>query len=491
MAGKVIWATGSSGCGKNEFLTDYEKDCTERGKKIKIWPIGQMIFEWAKKNNIYLTPENVLNSPPHVLSPLRSAVFEHILGRLKSDLRSNDAVIIDAHSCFLWKEVFVPAVNYFYLQQFNPDMFITFIDGSDQILKKLNQRDQWKGQNLTESDILKWQNIEVEITGMLADIFDKNFFVIASKQPAKTLYYLIFEPEREPIYVNMPISHLKKMEFEKVHRFIEKLWDVFTVFNPLTIETGKVKITDAEADLSVHHHTVHRDLYWLLRQSKKSIAFFPRVVASPGVFDELKEAVETNKDAWVVFPSDFSPFLGYFSTKNWKSEEDFFRFVYNEYIPSQMKNYTMENTIKRKCPDGSVGVIIKNKEGKILMLERKTEPLGWAPVAGHLDGEEPEKQAVAETLEEVGLTIKKMKKILGPVEINNLCGRPKDNLIKYNHHDWWIYETADWEGEPKSGEPNKIGEVKWVDPSGIAGLSAQGGLDPAWKILFPMIGIQI
>ena len=71
-------------------------------------------------------------------------------------------------------------------------------------------------------------------------------------------------------------------------------------------------------DLSRHYQTVHRDLYWLLAQSNKSIAYFPKVIFSPGVIDELREAFETNKDAWVIFPEDYSPFLAYFSSKIFK-----------------------------------------------------------------------------------------------------------------------------------------------------------------------------
>lgn len=491
MPAKVIWSTGISGCHRNEHLTKCQKYCAERGKKVEVFPVGEMLFEWAKKNKIHLTRKGILESPPHVLSAIRGGVFENILGRFKSLLKNCDVLILNVHSFFLWKEIFSPAISVSYLKQFNPDLFVTFIDGSDRILADLSKREQWEDQKLTEKDVLYWQNVEVEVTGILADFFEKDFFVIASEQLPQTLYYLLFEPEREPVYVNMPITHLKKTEFEKVQRFIEKLWNYFTVFNPLTIQTGRVKFTDDEVDLSVHHQTVHRDLYWLLRQSKKSIAFFPKVVASPGVFDELKEASETNKDAWVIFPAEASPFLAYFSTKMWVSEKDFFEFIEKRYIPLIIPMFTMENTIKRKCPDGSVGVIHKNKEGKILMQERKTEPLGWAPVAGHLHENDPEKTAIEESSEEVCIKVKKLKKILGPVEIMNFCSRPKDSKIKYNYHDWWIFEAEEWEGKPKSGEPEVVGEVKWFDISEIADLAKQDKLDPAWKILFPMIGIQI
>jgi len=147
----------------------------------------------------------------------------------------------------------------------------------------------------------------------------------------------------------------------------------------------------------------------------------------------------------------------------------------------------MKQRTKNKCPGGSVGVIfympVSATNGKILLLERKTHPLGWAPPAGHLDGEKPEKQADAEAKEEIGLTITKKELILGPIELMNECSRPKGEEQKYNCHDWWVYKVLDWKGTPMSGEPDKIGEVVWFNKDEIMSLN----LDPAWKELFPMI----
>ena len=153
---------------------------------------------------------------------------------------------------------------------------------------------------------------------------------------------------------------------------------------------------------------------------------------------------------------------------------------------------------KNKCPGGSVGIIfyipVPNEEGRILLLERKTHPLGWAPPAGHVDGNRPEKQADAEALEEVGLIITKKELILGPIELMNECSRSKDSDEKYNSHDWWVYKALDWKGwTPESQEPDKIGEVMWFNKSEI--MSEDGkmllDLDPAWKELFPMIWDKI
>ncbi len=121
-----------------------------------------------------------------------------------------------------------------------------------------------------------------------------------------------------------------------------------------------------------------------------------------------------------------------------------------------------------------------------MLLERLTAPLGWAPPAGHKESNDPEKQIIAEVREEVCLNVGKIKLILGPVELMFGCSRPKDSDAKYNCHDWMVYEALEWEGKPKSGEPEKVGRLGWFDVSEIRKLY----LDPVWKVLFEKLEIS-
>src|SRR5579859_3730202 len=59
------------------------------------------------------------------------------------------------------------------------------------------------------------------------------------------------------------------------------------------------------------------------------------------------------------------------------------------------------------CDHKSVGVVIRNPAGHILMFDRNTYPAGRACVAGHVDDHGSfEDAAIAETWEEVGLRVK-------------------------------------------------------------------------------------
>ena len=79
------------------------------------------------------------------------------------------------------------------------------------------------------------------------------------------------------------------------------------------------------------YHTVKTDLDILLHQSKRIIVFFPKPIASPGVVNELREAHETNKEAWIIYPSKVaSPFLIYYYDRAFLRVKEFFDFLATE-----------------------------------------------------------------------------------------------------------------------------------------------------------------
>lgn len=92
------------------------------------------------------------------------------------------------------------------------------------------------------------------------------------------------------------------------------------------------------------------------------------------------------------------------------------------------------------CDHTSVGMIVR-KENKVLLLERKKYPVGFAPPAGHVDGDESfEIAARRELEEEVGLKVKAIKLIFEGRK-DNPCRRTDGTW-----HYWKIYEV-ETEGE--------------------------------------------
>lgn len=105
----------------------------------------------------------------------------------------------------------------------------------------------------------------------------------------------------------------------------------------------------------------------------------------------------------------------------------------------------MTEIASKSCDNKSVGIIIRNAEGSIVLLKRARFPFGYAPVAGHIDDHgSVEQAAVDETVEEVGLTI--TKEDLKPTAIaktrfNNHCRRRGGTF-----HDWWVFIVDHFSG---------------------------------------------
>jgi len=109
--------------------------------------------------------------------------------------------------------------------------------------------------------------------------------------------------------------------------------------------------------------------------------------------------------------------------------------------------------MSKVCDHKSVGVIITNEQGAILLIERKKYPFGFAPPAGHVDEFlSPEDCARGEVFEEVGLTVDSLT-LLWEGEKHNSCRREDGT-----RHYWWVYQaTVTGEIERSEEETKQVG----------------------------------
>jgi mutator protein MutT len=115
----------------------------------------------------------------------------------------------------------------------------------------------------------------------------------------------------------------------------------------------------------------------------------------------------------------------------------------------------------------SGGAIIKDEEGRILLIERKFEPFGWAGPAGHVDeGETPAEAMRREVKEEVGLEVKNAKLLFHEFLDWNKCQRG------ITGHDWFLYEVLEWTGEIKR-ERSEVKNVEWIELKNIKNLKIE------------------
>lgn len=93
------------------------------------------------------------------------------------------------------------------------------------------------------------------------------------------------------------------------------------------------------------------------------------------------------------------------------------------------------------CDHKSVGILVWNRR-KILLIERRRYPFGFAPPAGHLDGDVSyENAAGRELFEEVGLHADKLY-FAWDGELQNPCRRPGGSW-----HFWKVYTAFHSSGE--------------------------------------------
>ena len=126
----------------------------------------------------------------------------------------------------------------------------------------------------------------------------------------------------------------------------------------------------------------------------------------------------------------------------------------------------------------SVGAIIE-REGKILMMERRQIPLGFACPAGHVDeSQTPEEALRREVKEETGLEIKGFKLLIEGDHEGTGCTRG----VKLHH--WYIYKV-DAQGEPVK-EDREARSMGWYTREEIKKLD----LEPAWAHWLKMLKYQ-
>ena len=154
--------------------------------------------------------------------------------------------------------------------------------------------------------------------------------------------------------------------------------------------------------------------------------------------------------------------------------------------------------MSKKCDHTSVGMLVY-KHGDLLLIERKLFPFGFAPPAGHVDGDPTFEAAAARELsEEVGLKANKLELVIEGRQDNH-CKREDGNW-----HYWKIYQIlADGDLQPSPDETKQAG---WFSHDQIEKLAqrttdylkgqisdpdwqASPGLEPVWYEWFRALQI--
>ncbi|MBB4929202.1 ADP-ribose pyrophosphatase YjhB (NUDIX family) [Lipingzhangella halophila] len=155
-----------------------------------------------------------------------------------------------------------------------------------------------------------------------------------------------------------------------------------------------------------------------------------------------------------------------------------------------------------RCCGTSVGVIVTDDQGRMLMIERGWYPLGIAPVAGHVTDahDDPAAALAAEVAEETGLVVTHHE-MVWEGWLPNLCASPPAPIP--GHH--WSLATATVTGT-LAPDPIETKGAAWYSEEEIhalavrtisyargqitdEGFAAEPGLEPVWLELLHTAGV--
>ncbi len=157
----------------------------------------------------------------------------------------------------------------------------------------------------------------------------------------------------------------------------------------------------------------------------------------------------------------------------------------------------------KDCDNRSVGVIITDRDDRLLLITRATPPFGRAPVAGHHDQHgSADAAAYAEVHEETGLTVTRLTLAVPAQWHGNVCRRrPGPRGIG---HTWTIF-SAEVTGTVEL-DPEAAHDAAWYTRAQLQHLSdrtvhhalgmitedaftRQPGLQPIWIAFFTALGL--
>lgn len=361
----IVVSTGITGVGRTSLLEGVREYALSLGRHINLVDIGPKMFEKALSLRIKIPGNKILDLDSSTLRFLRAAVFEEISHGL-DDYRGEDKdLFISLHMSFRWHKVILPAFDYYYLNQINPDFYATIIDSVGCILKRIEESpdlQHWRNK-LSLREILIWQDEEVFITSIVADILGSPFYIIPRASPPDMLYNIMREvelprskglkPRMLKAYISYPMTMVKgNEEFERDrHELIDKLRRRgVIIFDPIMVEDMLLldKVVDMDVDdvvyveeFDIHmmvrdildarqyiiDQTIFRD-YRLIDQSDMIIVFYPVKELSAGVLSEMIYAHTHMKDVYALFTQkNISPFFLNYSTKIFNNIDDIVEFV--------------------------------------------------------------------------------------------------------------------------------------------------------------------
>lgn len=324
--------TGISGSGRIELLNELKKYAATKGKNISVHDVGKIIFKEAKRLDITLSDNRVLDIDKNLLGTLR----ENALKEVEILNFKNPTVnlhLIGIHATFRWKHRIIEGMSFRNLSRFNIKDFINVVEDVESVYKTNSINKKWDKDTLPNTEETQNWLIEEEfVTKVISDFFDKPFYIIARRHKISNLFDLFFTKKKK-IYLSYPITAIKDSDPELLQKiqteYLEQLEDLFVVFNPLSIKDMSLtygektiqlldspdsvaKVTEKTKEI-IKSRTVERD-FRFIDQSDATVVIYPTDKVSPGVLAEIIYSHNNQKPVFIYFSGSRSPFLEHYAT---------------------------------------------------------------------------------------------------------------------------------------------------------------------------------
>jgi len=125
----------------------------------------------------------------------------------------------------------------------------------------------------------------------------------------------------------------------------------------------------------------------------------------------------------------------------------------------------------------SVGAVIEDEQGRLLLMDRRFEPYGFASMAGHVDeGEDPLTALMREGLEELHTPLRDVVFIREEEVLWNRCWRA-------DVHYWWLYQ-ATVDSASVRIDPHEAKGWGWIEREELPKVP----LEPVWAHWLKLTG---
>ncbi len=354
--------TGQVGMDKKEYLNQVVKLAGERGEKIALHNVGDIMYAEAPD----VRPGRILDLPLSRLNALRRAAFKDVITDTAAAQTKdrNCHVLVNTHATFRWRHGLFGAFDFDQIRKFQPDLLICLVDNIEVVHHRLH-RDHTV--DATLKDLMVWREEEIMATELLAKALEQpNNFVLLSRgrqsDTVETAFRLICRPTMRKVYPSFPMSHVVDMPdvLAEIDAFRAELAKHFIAYDPGDVDEklllekaiaatreGQDYIEAALSSFSGSRHQfrvrvkevldiagdidgqIYARDFKLIDQSDMIVSLVPELPGgvpglSSGVERELQHAFEHGKEVYVVWKPKRtpSPFITETATRVFKSTEE-------------------------------------------------------------------------------------------------------------------------------------------------------------------------